>query len=215
MESFHTRMRQVDANLLAEDEKFKSLEEDYTVKKKIMEMLPNADFHIAALKEQIQQLARNIKSLATEWEKKRPVLIETYRKNRYDILNRDDGSAGLLDEIRSMRVQIKEIDGEIRKKDEEYKEYLDQYAQMPRNVNRSQYTRRILDIVKQVKKQKVEINKILIDTRSLQKEINTNIDSLGRIFALTTELVFADAKRDAAAKETYRGIVAMHDKFKE
>ncbi len=59
-----------------------------------------------------------------------------------------------------MRAQIKEIDAETRRKEEEYKEYLDQYAQMPRNLNRSQYTRRILDIVKQVKKQKVEINKV-------------------------------------------------------
>lgn len=109
-----------------------------------------------------------------------------------------------------MRVQMAEIDGEINKKEEEYRSLLDLYSQLPRNVNRSVYTKRILDIVKQVKKQKVDINKILIDTRALQKDISSNIEALNRVFSLATEVIFQDAKKDAAAKQAYRDVVAIH-----
>lgn len=66
---------------------------------------------------------------------------------------------------------------------------------MPKEVSRSVYTRRILDIVKNVKKQKVEINKILIDMRNLMKEITLTTDTLGRSYAVTDNQMFADAKK--------------------
>ena len=59
-----------------------------------------------------------------------------------------------------MRAQMKQLEAEINAKDEEYKELLEIYRQLPKNINRSVYTKRILDIVKQVKKQKVDINKV-------------------------------------------------------
>jgi len=43
---------------------------------------------------------------------------------------------------------------------------------------RSSYTKRIMEIVKNVRKQTVEIEKILRDVKTLQKEINSNSDSL-------------------------------------
>ena len=60
-----------------------------------------------------------------------------------------------------MREQMKELEAEINKKDEKYQELLDIYNQLPKNINRSVYTNRILESVKQIKKQKVEINKVI------------------------------------------------------
>ena len=48
----------------------------------------------------------------------------------------------------------------------------------------------------------------------MKKEINTNIESLGRTFAVTSEVVFQDAKKDEAAKKAYRVLVDVHEKFK-
>jgi len=61
---------------------------------------------------------------------------------------------------------------------------------MSRDVNRSAYTRRILEIVGNIKKQKEEINKILVDTKVLQKEINQLSGKLDRTFAVTDEQIF-------------------------
>jgi hypothetical protein len=45
-------------------------------------------------------------------------------------------------------------------------------------------------MVRSINKQKVEISKVLIDTRVLQKDINTLGDKLSRTFAVTDELIF-------------------------
>lgn len=57
---------------------------------------------------------------------------------------------------------------------------------------------------------KVDIDKILIDTRNLQKEINTVSDTLGRVFAVVDELVFADANaKDTTAIQAYKHIAGI------
>ena len=43
---------------------------------------------------------------------------------------------------------------------------------MPKNINRVVYTRRILDIITQVSKQKAEIRRIIGDIRGVQKDVN-------------------------------------------
>ena len=67
---------------------------------------------------------------------------------------------------------------------------------------------------------------ILIDTRALQKEINTITDTLNRSFAVSSELVFKvqllhlphavitllqEALSDETAKQAYKDLVAMHE----
>lgn len=56
--------------------------------------------------------------------------------------------------------------------------------------NRSAYTRRILEIVGNIKKQNEEIQKILKDTREVQKEINTLNGQIDRSFTLSDEMIF-------------------------
>ena len=73
-------------------------------------------------------------------------------------------------------------------------------------VTRSEYTDRITEIVKSINKQKFEISKVLIDTRVLQKDINTLGDKLSRTFAVTDELIF---KVGGATGATGRQPVAL------
>lgn len=55
---------------------------------------------------------------------------------------------------------------------------------------RSSYTRRITEIIGNIKKQKREIKKVIQDTKQIQKEINTLSGSLDRTFAVADELIF-------------------------
>lgn len=83
---------------------------------------------------------------------------------------------------------------------------------LPQDASRSAYTQRILEIVSNIKKQKEEITKvtrrtfscsrtqasspkpvlfqILMDTKHLQKDINSLTGKLDRTFAVTDEMVF-------------------------
>ena len=50
--------------------------------------------------------------------------------------------------------------------------------------------RRILEIIKNIGKQKVEITKVLGDTRLIQKEFNVVTEKLQRTYMVTDELIF-------------------------
>lgn len=55
---------------------------------------------------------------------------------------------------------------------------------------RNSYTSRILEIIGNIRKQKTSIDKILNDTRDLQKEINNINGQLDRQFTVTDDLLF-------------------------
>lgn len=57
-------------------------------------------------------------------------------------------------------------------------------------LSRSAYTRRILEIIGNIRKQKEEIERVLADTRQVQKEINQLTGRLDRSFAVADELIF-------------------------
>jgi uncharacterized protein YdcH (DUF465 family) len=56
---------------------------------------------------------------------------------------------------------MKELATEVHSKDEKYGELLETYNKLPKDITRTHYTNRILDIVRNVKKQKVEISKVM------------------------------------------------------
>lgn len=56
--------------------------------------------------------------------------------------------------------------------------------------SRSSYTRRITEIIGNIKKQKKEIKKVLQDTKEIQKDINTLSGRLDRTFAVADELIY-------------------------
>lgn len=161
MESFQIGIRQSEASIVTEDQKYESLKERYRIDKKVFEeLLPDAENNIRLLQELSQKSAAQLMELAREWENHRSKLVDAYRELKARHINRKGGTAELLSNIKQMRVQMKELELETNKKDERYKELLEVYRQLPKNINRSVYTNRILEIVRQVKKQKVDIQKV-------------------------------------------------------
>lgn len=67
---------------------------------------------------------------------------------------------------------------------------------------RAAYTKRILEIVGNTKKQNQEIQKILADTRQVQKEINNLTGQVDRSFTLCDEIIF----RVSASSSSYETI---------
>lgn len=86
---------------------------------------------------------------------------------------------------------------------------------LPKEVNRSAYTQRILEIINNVKKQRDEIDKVLADTREIQKQINTLTGRLERSFTVVDELIFRDAKMNEASKKAYKLLATLHSDCNE
>ncbi|CAF3923886.1 unnamed protein product [Rotaria magnacalcarata] len=79
---------------------------------------------------------------------------------------------------------------------------------MHTNVNEQQSNG--FDEIANTNKQKEEINKTIIETRVLQKDLNRLTEKLERTFQVTDSQLFKDAKTDECARRSYKMLVAFH-----
>ncbi|XP_014857066.1 PREDICTED: coiled-coil domain-containing protein 22 [Poecilia mexicana] len=186
-------------------------EEKMQVKKKTIDLLPEADSNLQKLQSQVEASANRVVNLASQWEKHRAPLIEEHRRLKEICSTKDLESSTKLSEIKSLHEKIRAATVEAKKKEESYKQLVTELESLPQDESRSAYTQRILEIVGNIKKQKEEITKILSDTKELQKEINSLTGKLDRTFAVTDELVFKDAKKDESVRKSYKYLAALHE----
>ncbi|XP_064404565.1 coiled-coil domain-containing protein 22 homolog isoform X2 [Halichondria panicea] len=191
--------------------KNKEEEEAYKVKKKTFDLLPNADENITKLKELIQKSADRLALLSSKWEEIRGPLMNKYRTLKADSENKESESTKLLEEIRFMRERMKELADETRLKDDLYKQLVAEYERMAKDVSRTSYTRRIMEIVANIQRQKEDIGKVLQDMRMVQKEINSLTGRLERVFTVTDEQVYKGARKDEARRAAYKLLANIRD----
>jgi len=183
----------------------------YRVKKQTLALLPDAESNLTKLQEVIDNSSQRLLSLATQWEKHRLPLIEQYRHMRQLNASRVSETQRKLEEIRAIHTKIKELAGDARTKEDLHKQLVSEYERTMKDINRSAYTRRIMEIVANIKKQKQDIDKVIIDTKLVQKDINQLTGKLDRTFTVTDELIFRDAKKDEAVRKAYKYLAALHD----
>ncbi|XP_066499910.1 coiled-coil domain-containing protein 22 [Hoplias malabaricus] len=181
------------------------------VKKQTIDLLPDAENNLVKLQSLVESSAKRVVHLASQWEKHRAPLIDEHRRLKELCSNREMESSRKLSEIKELHDKIRQSAEEAKKKESLYKQLITEYETLPKDVSRSAYTMRILEIVSNIKKQKEEITKILSDTKELQKEINGLTGKLDRTFAVTDELVFKDAKKDESVRKSYKYLAALHE----
>lgn len=119
----------------------------------------------------------------------------------------------LQEDIRECKQSLSSFHSELKER-EDYVELLRKELQRINNEqpSRAFYTKRILEIVANIKKQRLDIDKIVKDTRGIQKEINTLSGRLDRAFVETDERMFRDAKtNDEFVKKTYKHVANFHE----
>ena len=206
--------RQAEGELLKAGEQTEGLEEVYSAKKRTFDLLPELEKNMAALRKLSASTAADLMELGKEWEKRRAPIVAHYRTIKEAVTNRKAECKAKLEQIKVMRAEMKQNIANIRERDGQIQQLEAEYAKMPKNVDRAQYTRRITDIVRNVKKQNAEISKILLDSRTLRKEINLATEALERSYTATDELVFQEAKKsEPTAKVAYKSLVELHEMF--
>lgn len=213
MEGYINKFRQIEAEKISEGNKTAILKDEFLVKKAVIDLLPDAANNIIKLQDISQTNASKLMDLAKEWEKVRVNIINEYRELRSKFSERKKEAKEKLIKIKEMREQMEKLRTDIQQKEQKFRQLHEQYSKVPKDKSRGMYTERILEIVKNVKKQKLEIDKILLDTKELKKEISKITDKLNRSFSVTDELIFKDAKKDLTAKQAYKYLVDMNEKF--
>ena len=100
-----------------------------------------------------------------------------------------------LNEINDMKGKRRALINDIKEKDEQLVRLQQDYKQQKASTSkgdhsRSFFTKQILEIVANTNKQKEEINKTIIETRGLQKELNRLTEKLDRTFQVTDSQLF-------------------------
>lgn len=132
-------------------------------------------------------------NLENQWNQHKEPLEEEREKLKQALNDRKLLLQKKVEEINQFRLEIDELNADLTSKENLAKDLNKELENMPKESktsNRQFYTRRILEIVSNIDKQKKEIDKILIETKTLQKEINQLTGKLERIFNATDELLF-------------------------
>lgn len=189
------------------------LAKELTTRKQLLTLLPNAAENIAKLEALCAKNEGELKHLEDEWKAHK----EPFEKEEQALMsmhsNRKARHRQLVVEMKAFRAEMKEMVPVIQQKMEELQALDQVYATLPRHLSRSSYTNRIMDIIKQVHKQKQEINKIIEDIKVVQKQLNTSSEKLKRTEAVTEDKIFSEATKQAASKDPNNPYVECYRKF--
>ncbi|XP_018345248.1 PREDICTED: coiled-coil domain-containing protein 22 homolog isoform X1 [Trachymyrmex septentrionalis] len=210
-----TRLAQATITGQNEEKELKINEEQKKIKAKAYELLQDGPENVKKLESAIEASTSKLINLANQWEKHRVPLIMKYRQEREKHSTKANASQKKLDEIKLLKEKEKELQEECRNKDQQYSQLVAEVQKLPKEVNRSAYTQRILEIINNVRKQRDEINKVLADTREIQKEINTLTGRLERSFTVVDELIFRDARTNEASRKAYKLLATLHSDCNE
>lgn len=180
-------------------------------KRRTMALMPDAESNLLKLQALVESSANRVVNLASQWEERRVPLIEEHRRLKEICSSREMESSRKLSEIKDLHDKIRSSTEEAKRREGLHKQLVTELETLPKDVSRSAYTLRILEIVGNIRKQNDEITKILSDTKELQKEINNLTGKLDRTFAVTDELVFKDAKKDESVRKSYKYLAALHE----
>ncbi|KAL5012891.1 hypothetical protein ScPMuIL_011442 [Solemya velum] len=211
VKKFTAGIQELEERLTLQKKENEENEKSYSIKKRTLDLLPDAENNISKLQAVVDASAQRLANLANQWEKHRAPLIQQIQELKELNSKRESEAQVKLGEIKTFREKMKSVADEARNKEEIQKQLLAEYERMAKDVNRSAYTKKIMEIVANIKKQKNDIDKVLVDTRTIQKEINLLSGKLDRTFTVTDELIFKDAKKDESVKKAYRFLAALHE----
>uniref|UniRef100_A0A2M4ALB1 Coiled-coil domain-containing protein 22 homolog n=1 Tax=Anopheles triannulatus TaxID=58253 RepID=A0A2M4ALB1_9DIPT len=191
------------------------LKEEKKVKERTHILLENPEVNIAKLEAIIVAAGEKMKKLQSQWESHQAPLLAKLEEHRGRSSDSESKLQKMQQEIESVRHKSEEVIVDLQTKSALHARLVQQYERIGKTVSRTAYTGRILEIIGNIRKQKTDIDKILHDTRRLQKEINATTGQLDRQFTVTDDLIFRNARRDEFTKRAYILLVALHTECAE
>ncbi|ESN96352.1 hypothetical protein HELRODRAFT_189209 [Helobdella robusta] len=212
MESLKEHLHQMKGQISDLTNENKRRKAEAKMKKKMIGLLPEAQESIVQLENVVSEAEQRLAAMMNQWEDRKKQLEEELIGLQIRSDNNETRRDHLLDELNEVRCNLKLASGQAQEKNLLHKQLLIELEKMTTHgPSRSTYTTRILEIVANIMKQNQEIEKILVDTRSVQKEINQVSGVLERTFIVTDELLFKNAKSDETSRRAYKLLASLHE----
>ncbi|KAL1505476.1 hypothetical protein ABEB36_005040 [Hypothenemus hampei] len=192
------------------EKSFNDLEEKVKVKKKTL-MVLNSEENKVKLNNLIQKAQNKFKELETQWNEIHTPLLEEHKALKISISSENLKNQNGKYKLTHLKGTYKELVNDFKQKNVIEQNLMLKCKEISNKNNRSAYTKRILEIVGNIQKQNKEIQKILADTRTVQKDINTLTGQIDRSFTLSDETIFHDCKSDESARRAYKYLAAIRE----
>uniref|UniRef100_A0A1B0GPI5 Coiled-coil domain-containing protein 22 homolog n=1 Tax=Phlebotomus papatasi TaxID=29031 RepID=A0A1B0GPI5_PHLPP len=172
------------------EEKLSNLRKEKRIRERTNIVLENPEENVAKLEAMVANSKEKMKKLELQWQEHEAPLLKALNT--------------------ATRAKSEEITQEFKQKSSTHSQLTAELAKLSRTINRNAYTSRILEIIGNIRKQKNDIDKVLRDTRELQKTINTVTGQLDRQFTVTDDLIYRTAKRDENSRKAYKLLATLH-----
>ncbi|KDO33476.1 hypothetical protein SPRG_02284 [Saprolegnia parasitica CBS 223.65] len=210
-----TQQHTIEAELAA-------LQHDVDIRQQTLDMVADASKNMVKLQTMCDASVQRLASLSMEWAAHRAPLDTAIAAQAATQCAYEEDCRRLQGTIAAYRDEMMSLVESLGQKKAQREALERKYAMAPKAINRSVYTSRIMDIIKQVHKQKADIAKILQDIRRVQKHINVSSEKLKRSEAIAEERLF-HAANDASHKsdkrtqyvECYRLFTTIRELFDE
>jgi predicted nucleic acid-binding Zn-ribbon protein len=141
----------------------KRLDESVEIKRKTVHLVQDAPKNIVKLQEEINNFDEKMKNVEAQWLKHKQPLEDEKETLRIRAIEKKREMQKKMDEIGVLKDELKKLNSEFSLKDDEVKDLTKDYENLPKDnssTNRQFYTKRILEIVSNIEKQKKEIDKV-------------------------------------------------------
>lgn len=191
------------------------LKEKRKIKERMSILLENPETNIKKMETVLSSTVERMKNLTEQWEEHRIPLVEALEQSKEKYASKNSKAIQIQIQIKSTQEKCEEISEDLKVKTIMQTKLVKEFEKVNKNISRNSYTSRILEIIGNIRKQKNDIDKILKDTRELQKEINNISGQLDRQFTVTEDLIYRTAKRDEYSKKSYKLLATLHSDCNE
>ncbi|KAK7066834.1 hypothetical protein SK128_000984 [Halocaridina rubra] len=197
--------------LKSEDALLEEKSNELKMMQRTASLIPDSETNIQKIQTNINNSEEKMHRLQHQWKAHKEPLDEQLAKLTSDMALKKGSKEQLYAKLSELREKMRGMVQDASRKENLLAQLKGQVENMNRDINRSVYTKRIVDISAKVRKQKDEIDRVLADTRTIQKEINTLSGKLERTFAVVESTAFREAESNERARQVYRAVAAVHE----
>ncbi|KAI3810194.1 hypothetical protein L1987_19804 [Smallanthus sonchifolius] len=195
------------------------LEEKHDLLKAAMEMACDEntplESYITQLGKQIDAKRHNLAETESKWK----AIIEPLQEKKRNL---EEALCAKQPESREKHQQWKKLEqdlestlSETNQREKDISNLSAEIEKLPKLATRRSYIERIKEITKNSRKQDIDIERILKDTRDLQLESNMIQERLHRTYAVVDETLLREAKKDQVGEQAHILLTTIHDSFEE
>ncbi|KAI1278019.1 Coiled-coil domain-containing protein 22 -like protein [Halotydeus destructor] len=212
LDSLRSQKTQISEKCIKFAEQSNQLEEMLKADKAKLIAMRSSDKSVNDLESEVTNQEQDLQMMADQWAELESDYTSRMAEIRFRIDERDSSNRAAKRELEEVKKAIQSKSRELKDKEIQVAE-LSGKVQKDQQPGRTAYTKRILEIVNNVKKQKEQTRNVLAETRDLQKEINILQGKVQRAFTVADESMFRGAKEIGSdwARKCYRLLAGMRD----